>query len=105
MSKNSWWKQSGVARRDERASKDTPETSTKGRRGKEKRPWIVEYRLPKREEPFFSFMWKYDGEWHMFGGRYETARAASYAMVSDRRKHHNDRTEGMEWRIRNTEEQ
>lgn len=102
MRKNSWWKQSGVARRDERASKDTPETSSKGKRGGKSRPWIVEYRLPKSDAN--SFMWKHDGEWHTFWRRYADAKSASQAMDNNKRKYATDRTVGMEWRIRNTEE-
>ena len=100
MSKQSWWKQSGVARRDLRASKDTPETTTQGRKGKSKRPWVVEYRFPERRTPE-------NGEWHKwYGRRHATQRDALMSMNSEKSKwaRANRDTDGIEWRVRNTEE-
>jgi hypothetical protein len=110
MSKQSWWKQSGVERRDARATKDTPETTTQGRKGKGKRPWVVEYRLPKRDpaRAHLWSMWTRDGEWHKwYGRRHATQRDALTAMNSEKSKwaRANRDTDGIEWRVRNTEEE
>lgn len=109
MSKD-WWNRHAVGRRDERASKDTPETPTSIRVKKaRKRSWVLEYRLPKQvqsEHAWMWSMWKRDGEWHKYGSRYVDDRAASNAMTREKSKWERDhfqRVIGIEWRIRNTE--
>lgn len=109
MSKNSWWKQSGVARRDERAAKDTPEVSSKGKRSPKSKPWILEYRLPKgafRENVWFMF--KPDGEWHNYAHRrFAKQQDALKSMEQEKKKGWHlrwERYKDLEWRIRNTEE-
>jgi hypothetical protein len=110
MSKNSWWKQSGVERRDERASKDTPEASSKGKRSPKKKPWVVEFMLPKRDVDVNHWTpWKYDGEWHNYTyRRYATQKDALKAMNAESskvgRSWHFQDLSGISWRIRNTEE-